>query len=188
VVRGAEVRPLPPPTLWGLAGEFADVDTFLAAVEACCKEGFVHYDAHAPIPVHGLDEAMEIRPSRLPKLVFLGGLLGCLGGLALQWWTNGVDYPFRISGKPLFAFPPAIPVTFEMTVLFSALFAVFGLLVANRHPELYHPLFELPAFAKGSDDKFFLVIEARDPRFAEEETSRLLQRLGAVAVHRVEVA
>lgn len=174
-------------SLWGLAAEFAEVDSFLRAVEACRREGYVCFDAHAPIPVHGLDEAMEIRPSRLPWLVFLGGLVGCLGGLLLQWWTNGIDYPFRISGKPLFAFPPAIPVTFELTVLLAAAAAVLGMLVANRQPELYHPLFELPAFAGGSDDRFFVVVQAQDPLFDEAKTAELFKRLGASKVHRVEV-
>ncbi|MGC8916501.1 MAG: DUF3341 domain-containing protein [Thermoanaerobaculum sp.] len=185
---GRELQPVPPPRLWGLAGEFATVDAFLAAVEAVRKAGYAHYDAHAPIPVHGLDEAMEIRPSRLTKVVFLGGFSGCALGLLLQWWTNAVDYPFRISGKPLFALPPAIPVVFELTVLLSAVTAVVGLLVANRQPEFYHPLFELPAFAKGSDDRFFVVVEARDPLFDPEGTARFLQDVGAEAVHRVEVS
>jgi len=176
------------PSLWALAGEFADVESFLKAVEACRAAGFTQFDAHAPIPVHGLDEAMEIRPSRLPKVVFLGGLVGCLGGLLLQWWTNAWDYPFRISGKPLFAFPPAIPVTFELTVLLAAISAVLGLLIANRQPELYHPLFALPAFVRGSDDRFFVVIQVRDPLFDEGKTGEFLRQQGAVAVHRVEVS
>lgn len=183
----AELRVVAPPRLWGVAAQFATVDSFLAAVEACRKAGYTHFDAHAPIPVHGLDEAMEIRPSRLPKLVFLGGLSGCALGLLFQWWTNAVDYPFRISGKPLFALPPAIPVVFELTVLFSALTAVIGLLVANRQPEFYHPLFELPAFAQGSDDRFFVVVEARDPRFDPQATVRFLEGLGAERVYPVEV-
>ncbi len=182
-----ELRVVSPPELWGLAAEFSTVDAFLAAVAACRKAGYVRFDAHAPIPVHGLDEAMDIRPSRLPKLVFLGGLAGCALGLLLQWWTNAVDYPFRISGKPLFALPPAIPVVFELTVLFSALTAVLGLLVANRQPELYHPLFELPAFARGSDDRFFVVVEAKDPRFDRHGTEEFLKSLGAESVFPVEV-
>lgn len=183
----AELRVLAQPRLWGIAAEFSKVDAFLAAVEACRKAGYTHFDAHAPIPVHGLDEAMEIRPSRLPKVVFLGGLSGCALGLLLQWWTNAVDYPFRISGKPLFGLPPAIPVVFELTVLLSAVTAVIGLLVANRQPEFYHPLFELPAFAAGSNDRFFVVVEAQDPRFDHEGTARFLKDLGAEAVYPVEV-
>lgn len=185
---GGELRVVSEPKLWGLAAEFSTVEAFLSAVEACRKAGYTNFDAHAPIPVHGLDEAMEIKPSRLPKLVFLGGLSGCALGLALQWWTNAVDYPFRISGKPLFALPPAIPVVFELTVLLSAVTAVIGLLVANRQPEFYHPLFELPAFVKGSDDRFFVVVEARDPRFDPRGTREFLQGLGAEAVHPVEVS
>lgn len=183
-----DVRLAQPEKLWGLAGEFSEVDRFLRAVEEVRKAGYVYFDAHSPIPVHGLDEAMEIRPSRLPKAVFVGGLLGCLGGLVLQWWTNAIDYPFRISGKPLFALPPAIPVVFELTVLFSAVGAVLLLFVANRQPELYHPLFALPAFAGATDDRFFVVLEARDPKFDEKAAKELLLQAGAVAVHAVEVA
>lgn len=184
----AEVRLAQPGKLWGLAGEFPEVDRFLRAVEEVRKAGFTYFDAHSPIPVHGLDEAMEIRPSRLPKAVFIGGLLGCLGGLGLQWWTNAIDYPFRISGKPLFALPPAIPVVFELTVLFSAVSAVLLLFVANRQPEFYHPLFALPAFVGSTDDRFFVVIEARDQKFDEKAVKELFLQLGAVAVHPVEVA
>lgn len=184
----AELRVVSSPRLWGVAAEFSTVEAFLAAVEACRKAGYTRFDAHAPIPVHGLDEAMEIKPSRLPKVVFMGGLTGCILGLLLQWWTNAVDYPFRISGKPLFALPPAIPVVFELTVLLSAVTAVIGLLVANRQPEFYHPLFELPAFAAGSDDRFFVVVEARDPQFDPQGTVRFLEGLGAERVHPVEVS
>ncbi len=115
--------------------------------------------------MHGLNDAMGIRTTRLPLVVLGGGLIG--GGLALlmQWWMNGVDYKFLISGKPLFGLPANIPIFFELTVLFSALGAFLGMLAFNLLPEYHHPLFSSERFRRATQDRFFISIEARDPKF-----------------------
>jgi hypothetical protein len=114
-----------------------------------------------------------------------GGLFGLFGGLVLQWWCNAYDYPFLISGKPLWSLPANIPVIFELTVLCSALTTVFGMLGLNKLPQLYNPLFRSERFRRVTTDRFFVVIDATDPKFNEAETTRLLQDAGAAAVERV---
>lgn len=171
---------------WGLLAEFDSVEKLLAAAEAVRKAGYTKFDAHAPIPVHGLDEAMGIRGTRLPLLVLLGGIAGCAGGLLLQWWTNAVDYPFLISGKPLFGLPAAIPVAFESTILLAALGAVGGLFAANGWPQFFHPVLRSERFRAASDDTFFVSIEASDPRFDAVATRALLESLGSRTVEELE--
>jgi len=173
------------PALYGLLAEFADVRDLLRAAEAVRDAGYRRWDSFAPFAVHGINEAMGLRPSRLPWIVFGGGLAGTLAALALQWWTNAVDYPFLISGKPLFGLPAAIPVAFELTILFAAFAAFFGMFAANRLPELSHPLFARARFRRATTDRFFIVIEAADPRFDPVRTRELLEGLSPVAVEEV---
>jgi hypothetical protein len=172
--------------LYGLLAEFDTVPILLPAVRAVRQAGFTKFDVHTPIPIHGLDEAMAIRPSRLPYLVLGGGCAGATAGLLLEWWTNAVDYPFHISGKPFFGLPAAIPVTFELTILLAALGAVAGLFVANGWPRWHHPLFAVDRFRRATNDRYFVSVEAADPRFHRERTRELLESLGAVAVEEVQ--
>lgn len=174
------------PRLYGLLAEYDTVEKLLAAAKTVREAGYTRFDAHAPIPVHGLDEAMGIRPSRLPLLVLAGGLSGLGAGLLLQWWMNAIDYPFMISGKPLFGLPAAIPVTFELTILLSALGAVGGLVVANGWPQFHHPLFSSERFRRATSDRFFVSVEAADPRFDLETVRGLLESAGASHVEEVE--
>jgi hypothetical protein len=172
--------------LYGLLAEFENVERLLEAAEKVRDAGYTRFDAHSPIPVHGLDEAMGIRSTRLPLVVLGGGASGLAAGLLLQWWTNAVDYPFMISGKPLFGLPAAIPVTFELTILLAALGAVGGLVVANGWPEFHHPLFASERFRRATSDRFFLSVEAADPRFDLTSARALLDSCGAVHVEEVE--
>jgi len=171
--------------LYGLLAELPNVDLLLAAAEEIRDAGYSRWDAHTPFPVHGLDGAMGIRSTKLPWLVFAGGLAGAVGGLILQWWTNAVDYPFVISGKPLFSVPANIPIAFETTILLAAFAALLGMLILNRLPQLYHPLFTSRRFRRVSDDKLFICIEAEDPRFDAVQTRQLLESVGAVHVEEV---
>jgi hypothetical protein len=170
----------------GLLAEFDSVPAVLAATEKVRAAGYAHFDVHTPIPIHGLDEAMGLPPSRLPLLVLVGGGAGAAMGLALQWFTNAFDYPLRVSGKPLFGLPAAIPVTFELTVLFGALAAVVGLFAFNRWPQLHSPLFSCERFLRATDDRFYISIGAEDPLFDRERTHALLTGLGALHVDEVE--
>ena len=165
------------PETYGLLVEFDNVDDLIEGAETVRDAGYTKWDAHTPFVVHGLDRAMGIKPTFLPFLVLVGGFVGLAGGIGLQWWTNAVDYPFLISGKPLFSLPANIPVAFETTILIAAITALVGMLGLNRLPQLYHPLFTSNRFRKATDDRFFISIEASDPIFDAETTRELLEGL-----------
>jgi hypothetical protein len=131
-----------------LLAEFADVDGVMTAARGLRDAGFRNWDVHSPFPIHGIDAAMGIRPTRLPWMALIGGITGLFAGLLLAWWTNAVDYTFLISGKPRFSLPANIPVIFETTVLFAALATVFGMLLLNRLPTLYNPLLNAQRFGE----------------------------------------
>ncbi len=125
---------------------------------------------------------MGIRPTGLPWIVLLAGLSGALVALVGQWWTNAVDYPFWISGKPLFSLPANIPVIFELTILLSAFGAFLGMLALNKLPQLSNPLFRKASFLRATTDRFFLMIEAADSQFDATRTRALLDSLDCEGV------
>jgi hypothetical protein len=170
---------------YGYLVAFASVEQLLVAAAKVRDAGYTRWDAHSPFVVHGLDKAMGIRPTVLPYLVFAGGLTGTSCGILLQWFTNAYDYPFLISGKPIFSLPANIPVAFETTVLFAALTALVGMLALNLLPQLSHPLHGSRSFKRATDDRFFITIEARDPIFDPVATRELLESLGGSAVEEV---
>lgn len=131
-------------------GRFASAGALKAAAEAVRDEGYRHWDAHSPYPIHGIERSMGIRPTVLPWLVFGAGLTGAAVAILLQWWTNAVDYPFLISGKPLFSLPANIPVAFELVILFSALAAFAGALLLSRLPQFHHPVFASEEFRRAT--------------------------------------
>jgi len=157
----------------------------MAAARKVRDAGYERWDVHSPFPIHGIDNAMGIRPTILPYLVLGGGLAGLAGGLGLAWYTNAYDYPFFISGKPVFSLPANIPVIFETTVLLAAFGAVFGMLLLNRLPKLHNPLFRSERFVRVTDDRFFVVISTADPNFDATETRRLLEQAGALSIEEV---
>ena len=170
---------------WGYLVEFATPEALLAAAERVRDAGYSRWDAHAPFPVHGLNDAMGLRPTRLPLLVFGAGLTGATVGLVMQWFTNALDYPFLISGKPLFSLPANIPVMFELTILFAALAAFVGMLAANDLPRPYHALFTSRRFRRATADRFFISVEAVDPKFDAANTREFLATLGGSDVERI---
>lgn len=179
--------------LVGYLAEFETVDEILAAAEACRDKGFKAWDCHTPFPVHGLDRAMGVKQTILPWIVLGGGVTGFFAGLVLQWFTNAFDggfilhgYPFMVSGKPVFSLAVYIPVMFELTVLFSALACFGGMLALNNLPLLYHPVFTSARFARATDDRFFISVEANDGKFDAEGTRDFLAGLGAAAVEALE--
>ncbi|HXM79773.1 MAG TPA: DUF3341 domain-containing protein, partial [Thermoanaerobaculia bacterium] len=133
-----------------------------------------------------LTEALGIHTTRLPLLVLAGAVLGCATALGLQWFSATIHYPLNVGGRPLASWPMFIPITFELTVLFAALFAVLGMLGMNGLPQPYHPVFNAPRFALASRDRFFLCIESRDPKFDLDKTTRFLTNVGATVVSEVE--
>jgi hypothetical protein len=171
--------------IYGVMAEFEDVTSVVAAAKTVRDAGFTQWDVHSPFPIHGIDKAMGVKPTILPWLVLGGGLTGLCGGLLLSWWTNAVNYPYLISGKPQWSFAANIPVIFETTVLFAALTAVFGMLILNKLPLLYHPLFKHRKFRRVTNDRFFVVIEAIDPKFSREATKAILHAAGATVIEEV---
>lgn len=170
---------------WGVMAEFENVDGVLRAAAEVRKAGFTRWDCYTPFPVHGLDDAMGVRPTRLPWIVLAMGALGIGAAQLMQHWMNGVDYPFIISGKPLISWPSSIPVTFEMMVLFAAFTAFFAMWIANDLPRWFHPLHHKPRFARATNDRFFVAIEASDPQFDERRTADFLRGIGGGAVETV---
>jgi hypothetical protein len=177
---------LPKGPHYGVLAEFATPADLYHACERVRDAGFTRWDAHSPFPVHGLEKAMGIRRSPLPWIVLAAGLTGAALGFGLQWWVHASAYPLVISGKPYFAWPAMIPITFELGVLFAAFGAVFGMFGLNRLPMHHHPLFSSKVFERVTDDAFFISIESWDPRFDPSATGKLLESLGARSVELVE--
>lgn len=161
-----------------LHGILAEYDNPTALVRASRKvrdAGYRRWDTFSPFPIHGIDRAMDIRMTVLPWIVMAAALLGLGTGIWLQWWTNAVDYSWIVSGKPFWSWQANVPIIFELTVLFSAFACLAGMLVLNNLPLLSHPLDLKERFGRASNDKFFLLIQARDPKFDEAETRQLLE-------------
>jgi hypothetical protein len=166
-----------PPGLYGLIAEFDDPNALIAATQRAHQAGYRRMDAYSPYPIEELHEAIGARHTRLPLIVLIGGLCGCLGGYMLQYWVATMAYPLNIGGKPFHSWPAFIPITFECTILVAALSAVFGMLALNGLPMPYHPVFNVARFALASRNRFFLCIQARDPQFDLEETRKFLATL-----------
>ena len=171
--------------VYAVGAEFASAAELHAAAEKLRDAGYKRWDVHSPFPIHGMDAAMGLGKSPLGYLVFLGGFAGLITALGLQWLTNIFDYPLVVHGKPVEFFgtlPAFFPVTFELTILFAAFTAVFGLMLFAGLPRWHHPLFDWDRFAKATDDGFFAVVEARDPQFDADVLVDLFESLGAKAV------
>jgi len=163
--------------IYGLMAEFDDPTSLVTATERAHHEGYRHMDAYSPYPIEELHDALGARHTKLPLIVLIGGLVGCIGGYALEYWSSVIAYPLNIGGKPLHSWPAFIPVTFECTILAAALSCVLGMLALNGLPMPYHPVFNLPRFALASRNRFFLCIESKDPKFDLEATRRFLETL-----------
>jgi len=171
---------------WGVLAQFDSPAEVYHAAEKVRDAGYRKWDVYAPIPIHGIDEAMGLRPSKMGWIVGTCAALGASGGFLLQWWTSAVAYPMIVHGKPYGAWEPFTPITFELGVLIAGFGAVFGMLAVNGLPRWHHPLFSKERFLRASDDGFFIAVDARDPKFDESATARLLQEAGASAVETVE--
>jgi hypothetical protein len=172
-----------------ILAEFKSTHAVLHAAEKVRDAGYVRWDTHTPFPVHGMDGAMGLRDSRVGWIVIVFALTGLTGAFVMMHWMNGVDYPLVVGDKPPGApgaLPSMVPVLFELTILLSAFGALLGMLHLNRLPRHHHPVFESERFRLASDDRFFLSIEAEDPKFDLDETRALLAAAHAAHVEVIE--
>ncbi len=171
----------------GLLAEFATPADLYHAAEKVRDAGYARWDTYSPFPVHGMEEAMGIKRTKLPVLVACIGLTGAGLGFLMQYWMTAVDYTYNVvQGKPDNAWEPFIPITFELGILFSAFTAIIGMLAMNGLPRHHHPLFKKERFLSASQDKFFIAIEAADPGFDPDRTMALLEKAGATSIELVE--
>ena len=180
------MKPKPRPSIYGVIAEFDTPEALVVAAGKTIAQGYRKVEANSPFPVEGLDEALGFHHSRVPFLTLMGGAIGCVGGFFMQWFSAVKHYPMNIGGRPLNSWPAFIPVTFELTILCAAIAAVLGMLALNGLPMPYHPLFNLDRFERASRDRFFLSIEATDPRFDREGTKRFLESLNPKGVYEVD--
>ena len=178
--------PATPRGPWGLLAEFATPEALIAAAKRVRAAGYTRVDAYTPYPVEGVWHALELKRSKVPLVVLLGGLAGGLGVLSLQYWAMVIRYPMIIGGRPHEVWPAWVVPTFEGTILCAALAGVIGMVLLNGLPQPYHPAFNVERFAQASQDSFFLAIEAGDPKFDRTTTANFLRELSPLEVSEVE--
>jgi hypothetical protein len=170
---------------YGLMAEFDTPGEAMHAAESIRDAGYRRWDVFTPYPVHGMDKAMGLGNSRVGWFAFFGGLTGYTLGMLMIWFMNAKDYPIVVGGKPLFSPMYSFPVCYELTILLGSFGSLFGMLFLNRLPRLYHPLFSSERFKRVTHDKFFVVIEASDPKFNDQETRKLLETAGSTHIEEV---
>ncbi len=181
----------PPPTetnghgegeLYGIVAEYDTPGALVEAARRVRDAGYTDFDCYSPFPVHGIDPAMGIKRTWLPMIIFGGGFTGAVSGLLLQWYCNAHAWTWNISGKPTWSIPANIPIAYECGILLAVLTTFFGMWMANKLPQVWHPMFRIDRFARVTDDGFFLGIEAGDRRFDADKTKQLLQDAHAIAI------
>jgi hypothetical protein len=176
---------VPTTTKFALLAEFENTAEILHAASLVRDAGYSNWDVFTPFPVHGMDEAMGMRSSRVGWFSFIGGVTGFTTGMLMIWWMNAFDYAIVVGGKPLFSPIYAFPVSYELTILLGSFGSLFGMLFLNKLPRLYNPLFRSTRFHLVTHDRFFLAIEASDPKFSEAETRKLLEGAGSKHIEEV---
>jgi hypothetical protein len=171
--------------IYGIMAEFDSAQALVEAARATRKAGYIKIDAYSPFPIEGL--ADEIGPDHhdVQLVVLIGGIIGGLSGYAMQYWMSAVAYPLNIGGKPYHSWPAFIVITFEMTILFAGISAVFGMLALNGLPMPYHPVFNVPRFALASKDRFFLIVFSSDKKYDPTATRKFLEALSPRSVSEV---
>lgn len=173
--------------VYGMMAEFEQPEQLLSAANRAYAAGYRKMEAYSPMPIDGLAEAVGFKRNWVSLVVLMGGLAGCVGGFGLLWWIAVIAYPHNVGGRPFVSWPMFIPITFECTILLAALSSVVGMLAMNKLPMPYHPVFNVPAFAaRASSDRFFLCIEADDPKFDRDKTKAFLLELNPEEVSDVD--
>jgi hypothetical protein len=176
---------MPAPS-YGLIATFDTAASVYHAAEQVRDAGYKNWDVIAPCPVHGLDKAMGLKRSIVPRISLTGGIIGFITGMTMIWWTGEYDYPLIVGGKPLFSPMSAFPVSYELTILFTAFATIIGMFLVNGLPMHYHPVLKSPKIKRGLDDQFLIVIETRDPRFNLANTKALLEKIGGKEISELE--
>ena len=176
---------MPAPS-YGLIATFDTAASVYHAAEQVRDAGYKNWDVIAPCPVHGMDKAMGLKRSIVPRISLAGGITGFCTGMTMIWFTNQYDYPLVVGGKPLFSPMFAFPVSYELTILFTAFATIIGMFLVNGLPMHYHPVLKSPKIKRGLDDQFLIVIEARDPRFNLANTKALLEKAGGKEISELE--
>ena len=171
---------------YGLMAEFDSPSAVVAAARRTYGAGYRRINAYSPFPIEELSEAIGYHRDYVALCTLICGVIGAVGGFTLQYWTGGIDYPINVGGRPLMSLPAFIPITFECTVLLAAFGAFMGNLMMNRLPQPYHPSFNVPGFARASQDRFFLCVKSDDPMYNKARTRDFLESLGAIEVSNVE--
>lgn len=173
-------------TPYAMLAEFDTPADLMHAAEKVRDKGYTRWDVYSPYPIHGMDDAMGLKNSKVGYFSFTGGLIGFTTGMVMIWWMNAVDYPIVIGGKPMFSPLGAFPPSYELTILLGSFGTIFGMMFLNRLPRWYNPLFKKSRFAKATHDKYFLAIETSDPKYSETEIRKLLESLGSKHIEMVE--
>ena len=171
---------------YGLVAAFDTTPDFFHACEQVRDAGFSQWDALTSFPVHGLDAAMGVRRSKVPRFSLAGGITGFCTGMSLIWWTGAWEYPLIVGGKPYFSPMFAFPISYELTILFTAFATIIGMFILNKLPMHYHPVMKAPQFVRATDDRFYIVIEANDPKYNAAATRAFLEKLGGTDIAELE--
>jgi hypothetical protein len=181
----SEVKTQEEKKVYGVLAEFANPAKLMKAAKLTHRAGYSKFDAYSPFPIHGMDDAMGLKESKLGWIVLSHALVGFSGGLFLQIWTSSIAYPLNIGGKPFVNIPAFVPVTFELTILLAAFGAVFGMFFLNNMPKHNHSLFNSKTFERATEDKFFICIEAEDALYSEKDTEKFLLEAGATHIEKI---
>jgi hypothetical protein len=183
----AHATPHQEPGFYGLMAEFDSAQSLLDAANRTREAGYTRIDAYSPFPIHGLAEAIGFREKLVAPVVLGAAITGAIAGWGLEYWTQVIDYPMNIGGRPYYSWVSFIPPAYETTILFAAISAVVGMIALNGLPQPYHPVFNVPRFERATQDAFFLAVEAKDPKFDADETRKFLMSLRAREVSHVEL-
>ena len=171
---------------FGMLAEYATPADLMHAAEKIRDAGFRRWDVFSPFPIHGMNQAMGLKNSKVGWFGFIGGVAGYTTGMIMIWWMNAYDYPILVGGKPMFSPFYAFPPSYELTILFTAFGSILGMMFLNRLPKLYNPLFKSERFKRATHDSYFLVVETTDPKYSEAETRKLLEATGSKHIEIVE--
>lgn len=173
------------PVPFGVLAEYETGDEMARAIEKAVAAGYTHLDGYSPYPVGEAADALKFPKSEMGPIMFIGGLTGVCAGFIMQYWANTWGYSLNVGGRPYFSWPSFVPVTFEMMVLTTALSGFFGLMALCGLPRYHHPLFNSTAFDRATRDRFFVCVEATDPKYDAAAVRTLLEGTHPVSVEEV---